>query len=45
MSIPEPQALVRYVTTDGRLTPEGMQLFLAWLATLRDHETRIAALE
>ena len=45
MSIPEPQAQVRYITADGRLTPEGMQLFLAWLRTLRDHERRLEALE
>lgn len=45
MSTPEPQAQVRYVTADGRLTSEGMQLFLAWLATLKDHEARIKALE
>jgi hypothetical protein len=45
MTVPDPQAFVRYITADGRLTPEGMQLFLAWVAIMRDHETRLAALE
>lgn len=45
-------AITRYVTPDGRLTLEGLQLFrdlLAALAVLQaqiaDHEARIAALE
>ena len=40
-----PKAPVRYVDSDGRLTPEGMQLLLAVVARLNDHETRLSALE
>jgi hypothetical protein len=45
MSVQEPQAQVKYIQDDGRLTPEGMRLFLAWVAKMNDLERRIAALE
>lgn len=40
-----PMALSRFVTPEGRLTPEGMQVLLALVTRLNDHEARIAALE
>ena len=52
MTVPTPQQGVRYIGEDGRLTPEGMRLFLAMIeairaleATAADHETRIVTLE
>lgn len=52
MTVPSPQIGVRYIREDGKLTPEGMQLFLRMVEAIRaletttaDHETRIAALE
>lgn len=45
MSVPDPQAQTRYVQDDGRLTPEGMRLFLAWVAKMNDLERRVKALE
>lgn len=52
MSVPKPNAQIRYVQPDGRLTPQGMDLFLRWVAEVNrlatvsaDHEDRITALE
>lgn len=50
--IDSPVDPVRYVLPDGRLTPEGMQLFLQWFQELQalrtavdDHEARLVVLE
>jgi len=45
MTPPEINAVLQYVTPDGRLTPEGLRLFARLLDVLRDHEARITTLE
>lgn len=42
---PEVNPIIKYITADGRLTDEGLKLFVAMLNQLKDHETRIVALE
>jgi len=37
--------LVRYIDAEGKLTADGLRLFVLLLAMLDDHEARIAALE
>lgn len=45
MALPliKPEAFERYVDGDGRLTPEGMRMFLYLLAYVEDHEARLTA--
>lgn len=45
MALPliRPQAFNQYVDKDGRLTPEGMRMFLYLLAYVEDHEARLVA--
>lgn len=45
MTPPDPQQMVRYVDAQGRLTREGMELLQRIVASLKDHETRLTALE
>lgn len=52
MSLPPTSAFVRYIQPDGKLTSEGVRLFLSWhdeLVALRAELTalqaRVAALE
>lgn len=41
----EPNLIEKYIDADGRLTIEGVKLFQRIIEMLRDHETRIEALE
>lgn len=45
VQVKTPTELQKYVRPDGRLTIEGLQLLLSVVQALRDHETRITALE
>lgn len=45
MSIPVASPLVKYVDADGKLTQEGLRLFVRVLAKIRNHEERLEALE
>lgn len=41
MTVPTPQASVRYFDKDGKLTPEGLQFFLQLTNTLRATEEKV----
>ncbi len=42
MQAPRVSQIERYFDQDGRLTPEGMKLFVALLSMLQDHDDRLA---
>lgn len=43
MTVPTPQASVRYFDKDGKLTPEGLQFFLQLTNTLRETKAKVDA--
>lgn len=45
ISLKQPNLLEKLVTSDGRLTNEGLILLTRIVEMLRDHEARIEALE